>query len=210
MAEELIARGHEVIVPTLVNGAVAGSWTSCVDAAAAQTRAVDGAVVLVGHSGAGPLLPLIAQAMKRRPARLVFVDAAIPSEEGEAALMPDEFAEHLRSLAHDDGGVLPPWSDWFGPDTIASLVPDERRRHDLIADMPRVPLRYFDARITIPDGWSQVTAGAYILLSEIYRPDAIEARSRGWPVIEMDGGHLDVVTQPAEVADAILSLAPPP
>ncbi len=201
VADGLSKLSHTVIVPSLLDGAAAGSWELRVDAAAAQTATGDDEVVLVGHSGAGPLLPLIGDAMKRRPRQLVFVDAGVPPEHGDTALIPDDFAAHVRSLARN--GVVPPWSDWFGPEAIAALVPDAERRRAVVADMPEIPLRYFDARIILPEGWSDATNGASVLLSAIYRPDALEARSRGWPVVDLDGGHMDVVTRPAQVADAI-------
>jgi hypothetical protein len=39
------------------------------------------------------------------------------------------------------------------------------------------------------------------------RSDALEATSRGQPVIEMLAAHLDIVTRPAAIADAPLELA---
>jgi hypothetical protein len=51
------------------------------------------------------------------------------------------------------------------------------------------------------------SAGAYLLLSAAYRADADDSRSRGWPVVELPGNHLDLVDRPAEVAAAIRSLA---
>ena len=46
--------------------------------------------------------------------------------------------EQLRALASD--GVLAPWSAWFGEDAMSDLVPDERVRAALEAEMPRLPL----------------------------------------------------------------------
>ena len=205
VANALDELGYRVAVPSLRRGAARGSWQECVQLAASPAREIDGDVVLVGHSGAGPLLPLIAAELARPPTRLVFVDAALPPARGDMALIPDDFADHLRGLAHD--GVLPPWSEWFGPDTIAALIPDDERRRDVVADLSEIPLAYFDARLTLPEGWCQAATGAYILLSEVYRADASDAASRGWPTIEMIGGHMDLVTRPTAVADAIRALA---
>lgn len=58
----------------------------------------------------------------------------------------------------------------------------------------------------MPEGWSR-TSGGYILLSEPYRPHASEAASRGWPVIELLGRHLDIVTRAPEVAAALVDVA---
>jgi len=201
VAEELVARGRQVTVPSLVGAAAAGNWEAYVEAAAAPARAVDDGVVLVGHSGAGPLLPLVAAATGRRPERLVFVDAGIPPARGTMALVPDEAAAQLRGLARD--GVLPPWSEWFGPEAMVELVPDPERRRVVAAEMPRLPLWAFETRLTLPDAWPAAANGACILLSEPYRRDAERARTQGWPVVELLGAHLDLVARPADVAGAI-------
>lgn len=204
VAEELAAAsGRDVVVPSLVDGARAGSWRACVDAAGAQLRTpqVGGDVTIVGHSGAGPLLPVIAAGLERPPVRLVFVDAAVPPEEGDASLVPDEFARHLRNIARE--GLLPPWSEWFGSETMANLVPDADRRRLVVDEMPQLPIGYFTERITLPPAWSDAGTCGYVLLSEVYRPDADEARARGWPVVELLGSHLDLVTRAADVARAI-------
>lgn len=42
---------------------------------------------------------------------------------------------------------------------------------------------------------------------EPYAPAATDARARGWPVAEFEGGnHLDLVRRPATVAAALLDL----
>jgi hypothetical protein len=193
-------RGHQAVIPSLVAAAAAGDWRRCVDAAVANTH-VDEPPILVGHSGAGPLLPVIADAMDPRPSHVVFVDAGLPPATGQARLVPEDFAAFLATLAPD--GVLPPWSEWFGADVMAMLVPDEAKRAMLVAEMPRLPLRYFDGRVPMPEGW-QHARGAYVLLSEPYAPDAAAARARGWPVVERSGAHLDIVTDPAVIVDALL------
>ncbi len=182
---------------------MSGGWQACVGAVVRDAPVHDHAV-LVGHSGAGPLLPAIARQLDRSPTRLVFVDAGVPPLDGEAALVPDEILDALRALARD--GMLPKWSEWFGSGTMEALVPDHGRRAAVLAGLPELPLSYFDGRVPLPSGWSSAD-GAYILLSDPYRSDAAEAASRGWPVIELPGAHLDIVTRPAEIADAIVDVA---
>jgi hypothetical protein len=43
-------------------------------------------------------------------------------------------------------------------------------------------------------------------LSEAYRDDAAEARSRRWPTLEVLGTHLDIVNRPSAVASSILEI----
>ncbi|MDQ4069189.1 MAG: alpha/beta hydrolase [Actinomycetota bacterium] len=197
VANEIERYGHQVIVPSLLDAATSGSWEACVSAVA--TAAPPGVPhVLVGHSGAGPLLPAIAEQLN--PSRLVFVDARLPPTEGTSALVPEQFLGALTALAQD--GVLPPWSDWFEPGTMETLIPDPGRREAVVAELPRLPLSYFQARVPMPEGWA-IAPCTYVLLSEAYRHDANQAATRGWTVIELLGSHLDLVAQPLKLAEIL-------
>jgi len=76
-----------------------------------------------------------------------------------------------------------------------------------VADIPRVPLALFEGVVEVPTGWAARSPGAYVHQSEPYAADARLAAARGWPVTELPGTHLDIVTQPATVAAAIDHLA---
>jgi hypothetical protein len=204
VAGELRCRGHEVAVPSLVAAARRGTWSACLAAAVRGACTAGPPRVLVGHSGAGPLLPVIASRLRQAASRLVFVDAGVPPAEGGAPLVPEPFLDHLRALAA--GGRLPPWSEWFGPDAMRALVPDPALRAEVVAELAELRLAYFDDDVPMPEGWS-ATPCSYVLLSEAYRADASEAAARGWPVVESLGGHLDLVTRPAEIADLLEACA---
>jgi len=82
VADELRRMGHEVIAPTLrglEDGDVDRSGVTMsmmardlIDQVRELTQ-LD--IVLVGHSGGGPLIQLVAEAMPERIGRVVFVDA---------------------------------------------------------------------------------------------------------------------------------------
>jgi RimJ/RimL family protein N-acetyltransferase len=188
------ARLKDVDVPDLRSFVTAPppSW------AALQGRAIamPAGAVVVGHSGAGAVLPLIAAASKA--SAVVFVDAVVPPSSG-AFRIPSEFRAWLADLAVD--GVLPPWPAWWGPDALAALVPDEADRRAL-DDAPRVPLAFYDEPVPVPDGWDTMPCG-YVRLSEAYDDEAAEARRRGWPVVRLAGTHLDLVTRPEEILRAL-------
>jgi hypothetical protein len=203
VADELRRRGHYVVVPSLTRAAVSGGCQACVQTVVRHAH-IDEAAILVGHSGAGPLLPAIAREMHPPARRLVFVDAAVPPIEGAAALLLEQLLDSLAGLARD--GVLPKWSEWFGPGATEALVPDDERRAAIVADLPELPLSYFHGRVHMPADWSSADC-VYIRLSDPYRADAAEATSRGWPVVELPGGHLDIVTRPGEIADALVEVA---
>lgn len=200
-AECLTAGGHAAAVVAVPSEITARGWEAFADGAAAQVRSFD-RPVLAGHSGAGLLLPQIAD--RAEAGGLIFVDSDVPPESGEAVLMPDEILTDLRGLA--SGGLLPPWSEWFGPEVMAELVPDEGRRAIVTAELPRIPLAYFEARVPAPPGWTGTPCG-YVLLSEGYASEAGTAADRGWPVERLSGGHLDLVTRPAAVTAAMESIA---
>lgn len=195
---ELRGRGHEVRVPSLVAAATSGSWEACADAAADGAATGDDAV-LVGHSRAGPLLPAIAARMDPPAGRLVFVDARLPPEEGECDVPAPQLL-HLRSIETD--GRLPPWSEWFGPEAMDELIPDDGLRSAVVGEMPKLPLSYFEQVIPVPRGWTRARC-LYVLLSEPYRAEAQQAQSRGWQVSERLGSHLDILTRPVAIADAL-------
>jgi pimeloyl-ACP methyl ester carboxylesterase len=193
VADELRRHGHDVVVPSLVDGATSGSWEACVDAVvAAAPRAP---AMVVGHSGAGPLLPEIAHRLDSPPSALVFVDAPLPPPAGQSPLVPEQFLEGLTALAQE--GLVPPWSEWFEPGTMQTLIPEPELRDLVVAELPRLPLSYFQARVPVPKGWASATC-AYILLSDAYRHEADEAAIRGWRVIELLGSHLDLVNEPVK------------
>jgi hypothetical protein len=201
VADELVARGHQVTVPSVPPAATALGWSAFVGAVGALAAGLD-RPVLVGHSGAGPLLPRIATRLRARA--LVFVDAGVPPEAGETSPAPADFLEFLQGLAND--GVLPPWSEWFGPDGMREQIPDARKREIVSAELPTLPLSYFQARVPVPAGWTSTRCG-YVLLSDAYAEEASKAAASGWPVVRLPGAHLDIVTHPAVIADAILSVA---
>jgi hypothetical protein len=98
-----------VRVPSLVAAATGGRWRDCVATVVDASADVASDHVVVGHSGAGPLLPNIASRLPVPPLQIVFVDAGVPPEHGDARLVPDEFLGQLRELAID--GRLPKWSE---------------------------------------------------------------------------------------------------
>lgn len=200
VAEVLSAAGHGVVVPDLRAAALTGRPQEFIAAAASAVPLAWSRPVLVGHSGAGLYLPLISEAADA--AQLVFVDAGLPPREGPAAVGGD-FLDRLRSRAVD--GALPRWSTWWGDTLMRMLVPDDARRADIEVEMPEVPLAFFESAVDLPGGW-EAGRGAYGLLSEAYRDDAVRARSLGWPLIERLGGHLDLVNDPDAIAQSVTEL----
>lgn len=209
VAHALRRRGHEAVVPSLLAppDAAPSDWRREVEAVGAAVHSLSGPIVLVGHSGGGLLLPAIADGVAPPVSALVFVDSAVPARTGETPRVPPPVLDRLRTLATD--GVLPPWSSWFGGDTMRELVPDAALRAELVREMPSLPFAYFEQRIPSPDGWDRIPC-AYLLLSDAYRDSAAEASSRDWRIEEIRGAqHLHIAIDPGAVAEALARLAAP-
>jgi hypothetical protein len=200
VARLLAARGHAVRVPSLLDvingdGPYYGTIAELVGTPLTEP------VVLVGHSGAGALLPVIAAAAPVPPAAVVFVDALLPHP-GRTWFdtAPPELAAHVRALSRS--GVLPPWDQWFPADAIAELLPDPLLRKQFSAELPELPLAYFDepapAVAPLPEGRC-----GYLRLSEAYRAEAEDAQRAGWPIDHEDADHLALLTRPERIVAAI-------
>jgi len=163
------------------------------------------AVVLVVHSGAGALVPVIASAVTVVGA--VYVDAILPAP-GRSWFdtAPPDLAAHVRGLAGADG-LLPPWHTWFGPSAPDELLPDPDARAAFVAEVPRLPLAYFSERT--PASGPALPWSAYVQLSSAYDDEAATATREGWPLVRLDADHLAPVTRPALVAEALGSLPLP-
>ena len=163
--------------------------------AAALVPAAD---VVAAHSGAGLLLPLAAARAGARAA--VFVDALLPGRPTS-----DRFRGFLATLPVTDGR-LPRWSDWWGEEAMAELVPDAALRARIVAEQPRLPVAFYDQTVPVPPSWPPPRV-AYLQFTAGYDPDAEAARTAGWPVRSRPGEHLDLATHPDETAAALLDLA---
>jgi hypothetical protein len=202
VADELRRRGAEVVVPDLDGAPDVDEpfWRQHAGAAAAALP-TDRRPVLVGHSGAGVLLPAIRQQSGRPVAAYLFVDAGLP--EGGPRLGGGEWAERLRAL-YAAGGRFPDWTDA----DLEPVVPDPAARRQLLADLRPPPLAFWEEAIPVPPDWPDA-ACAYLRFppNPAYDAAAERARQLGWPYAEIAGGHFHMVVDPPAVAAALLDLA---
>jgi hypothetical protein len=203
VATTLAARGRQTCVPDLRAALATGPpyWAGQVEAI---TRAAAGQpAVLIGHSGAGPLLAAAGSLDGVRA--YLFVDAGLPTP-GQTWLstVPPDLADHLRAMVDADG-MLPPWPQWWGEDVMAELIADPAARRAFGADCPRLPMAMFEEVLPEVPQWPDAPA-AYLRLSEAYDGPAEQARALGWPVAQLDSHHLAPYTEPAGIADSLLGL----
>lgn len=201
LADALAGFGHPAVLLDLrpsvvtppVHQVLVGAFADAIGDAS-----LSGPIALIGHSGAGPLLPAFADVLDDDVAGLVFVDAGLPTPgQSWRSTVPLELYIGLRDRSRD--GQLPRWHQWFTPDPLATL--DPALREELADESPEVPLAFLkEAR---PDVLWTGPAG-YVLLSEPYIADYEQALALGWPAAKLDSNHLAPITDPEPVAEAIL------
>ena len=210
VADELQHRGFEVVLPSLDDFEDSGTpyWQQHAASVAQALNSVlaDRPLILVGHSGAGLLLPAIRQMTDRRVAAYLFVDAGVPIDGASRldlrALESPEMAEQSRQ-ALASGERFPNWSD----KDLAEVIPDTKLRQGMLAELRPRPLAFFEEPIPVFDGWPDAPCG-YLLFTPTYAYEVFAARARrdGWAYREMEGGHFHMLVDPKAVADALIDL----
>jgi hypothetical protein len=161
-------------------------------------------VLLVGHSGAGPLLPAIAGFAKRPVAGYLFVDAGIPrhSERRIEAMRREDpgFADELLSNLQD-GGSFPTWT----MEDLEDVLPAEDDRRRLLREVRPRGLDFFSEPTPTSASWPDAPCG-YVRLSAAYDVPAIEAARAGWPVRRLDGGHFQMLVDPTTLTQTLLDV----
>ena len=207
VAAVLSARGVPVLLPELRDEPASRRpfWQQQAESAAQALAgpAAAGPLILAGHSGAGALLPAIRQALGRRVAGYIFVDAGLPLDgQTRLATFGDQEASFREFLAR--GGRFPNWTRA----DLDEIVPDPALAERLAADQRPRALPFWDEPIPVFSGWPDAP-GAYLLFTGTYRRAAEQARAWGWPVRELPAAHFHMLAEPEAVAEALLELAAP-
>lgn len=210
VARALTHRGADVVVPDL-RSADQGlddppHWPRHARAVASAVEAAlgKGPLVLVAHSGAGPLLPAVRQALGNPVAAYLFVDAGLPRN-GLSRLELFEDSEAVRMFrASARGGLLPPWTS----EELREAIPNERVRDRFVAELRPLALSVYEEPLPVFEGWPDAPCG-YIRFGANPAYDApwIEAEGAGWPVLRLPGEHFHMLVDPHGVADALAWLA---
>lgn len=205
VAEELGRRGVHALIPMLHQDEDAPEpfWMQHARSASDALRGApaDRAVILVGHSGAGQLLPAIRHEADRPVAAYIFVDAGLP-EDGESRLGSGPFADQLRDM-YARGERFPNWMD----EHLRVVVPNQALRLGLLTQLRPQPWAFWEEPIPVFAGWPDAPC-AYLRFapSPAYDAAGTEARSRGWPYAELSGEHFHMLVDPTAVTEALLDL----
>jgi hypothetical protein len=206
VAEALKSAGYEVVVPRLDSPPrIEGSYRdrhARIVAEAVRAVPQDRAIILVGHSGAGPLLPAIREAMHRKIAGYIFFDAGLPRDGASHLDLFDTAAEVKEFREAAVNGLLPKWTD----DDLRTSIKDDALRRAFVAELPALPLAVYEEPLPVFKAWPDAPC-AYVRTSAAYDPFLAAARKKGWPVRELDGGHFYMLNEPARAAGLLRELA---
>lgn len=201
VARQLQAGGFDVLVPTLTDSGETPPpyWlqhAACMRQALASIPQ-ERPLAFIGHSGAGPLLPILAETARHPVAGYLFVDAGLPHP-GKPQLeeLPEELRQPLAA-----GERFPNWSD----EDLREELPDGRLRQQVLEEVQPRSLNYFDeVKPDIP-GWPDAPCG-YLLFTQGYRPYLEQAQRIGWPGRTIPSGHFHMLVDPGAVAAALVEL----
>jgi hypothetical protein len=199
VADELRRMGHQALVPSLFAAPdpALPYWQQHANSVAGQRLTEP--PILVGHSGAGPLLPALAQALHCKIAGYVFADCDLPRD-GASRFDLFESAEEVaqfREMAVD--GILPIlWT----ADDLRQAIPKRAVRERFVADLHPLPLAVYEEALPVFAGFPDAPC-TYLHFSPAYDTPARFAQVRGWLYLRLDGGHFEPLVTPTQVASLL-------
>jgi pimeloyl-ACP methyl ester carboxylesterase len=201
---EMRGRGIMALAPALPDsrGLDPPYWRHHAEAIARAMEAVPGdeAIVLVGHSGGGMLLPAVREVINRPVSAYIFVDAGIPRD-GMSRLDFFGESEAWQFKASAKNGLLPNWSN----EDLIEAIPNPDRRRRFVRELVSLPLAVYEEPIPVFAGWPDAPCG-YLQFTSAYQQPADEARQADWGYCKLEGGHFLMLNDPASVADALIDL----
>lgn len=207
VANQMRKSGLEVLVPTLNDSPDSEKpyWKQHAESISNSLANIskDYSLILVAHSGAGPLLPVVRQTLYNPIHTYVFVDAGVPHNNATRLdLMRSEDPEWANQFQEEleRGERFPTWSS----DDLREIVPDRYLREQLVTELRPRGLDFFTEPIPVFDSFPDA-ACIYIQFSAPYENPAAYARKSGWSTYKLDAGHFHMLVDPEAVSDLIIN-----
>jgi hypothetical protein len=199
----------DTIVPTLTDSDVVPSpyWHQHVHSVAHDLASfpTDRPLILVGHSGAGPLLPAIRQVLAQAVVAYLFVDAGLPLDGASRLdLLATEsvpLATQLRQQL-EAGERFPAWTDT----DLRTVIPNTTQRRQILAELRPRALPFFTEHIPVFPGWPDARC-AYLQFTSSYDSYVRQARHANWPVYTIEANHFHMLVAPEVVANLLVEAA---
>jgi pimeloyl-ACP methyl ester carboxylesterase len=158
--------------------------------------------VLVGHSMAGLSIPGILERIPERVRHVVYVSCTVPaSGQSLVSLVPADVAEFVQAQVPQVGGVV------LTPDEVRATqcydMDEEQTQFTLDRVVPeafwpiRQPVDLTGFRHGVPSTWVKLT-GDVAFPVEVQ--DEMAARAGCRQVVEIDCGHMAMITRPHDLA----------
>ena len=154
-------------------------WRLHAEAVAAQVPDAGYPLVLVGHSGACPLLPAIGTAIDGTVSAYVLVDGDLPLAPGSGGSRLDLLREASPALADEleallaAGGSFPTWGD----EDLVEEIPEQRLTARVVAEVRPQPREFWAEPLPAIPSWPDAPCG-YLELSPSTRRPALAPGTR--------------------------------
>lgn len=179
-----------------------------VDAIVAEIERLGDDVLLVGHSMAGIAMPRVMARVADHLRGVVFVSCAVPPDGGTVidALRGVDFggidlAEAATTPA--PGGVEPVLDAELARVLFCNDMDEETTRYTLSLMVPEArsvigePIDTSGVQLAVPKTWIRLLGDAVL---SVELQDTMSARIPGIEVVDLDAGHMAMITKPAELA----------
>jgi pimeloyl-ACP methyl ester carboxylesterase len=213
----LHARGYRTLAPTLP-GHAPGANRSAVSFADYESSVLnvldhelESPVVLVGHSFAGAIISRIAELRPERCQALVYYSGFVPRDgESVASNLPAAMLESIRHLSarSSDGSVALPYDLFRGAFVNTADEASARALYARFAPEPCPPI--FEP-LALPHNHRHGIPAAFIACRQdlslgpgVFHPGQ-SSRLDQPRLIEVEGDHEALLTNPAALADALLN-----
>ena len=164
-------------------------------------------IILVGHSFAGSTISGVADRLKDRINRLIYLDAVILSNgQSPFDIAPDSIVKERIALAQNSENQMsipPPSPEGFG-------VFDQRKAITLAKNLTPHPISTFQSKLNIRNEIGNGLPLSYIFCTNpIYK--SLESsreivRQKKWPIFELNASHDAMYTHPKETLNLLMKI----